>query len=1666
MKTMGGCLCRSGDGGDNDTSIFMFGGHSQTQDRCLRDLWKLNTRTEKWKLIEDDVDDLLVGFVADLPPAVFGHSLVFIRSGADCMNRGCLVVFGGQMNNARHRIDSVAPSPRFLSDVWLKSLETGEWRILKGAGETEFPARAMHASVMLTSGTNNPSVLVFGGNFEDNILADTLRLEFQTDNGTVQGVVWEGKAPAPVPLQWHTAVEHEGFVYVFGGVQNSSITGGQNYSNKLFRYSPTEDKWLEMASAQFGRAFHEAFVRGSQMIVFGGQMSQANIDRHFNKTTRRLESWVAMEIYDFSTDEWWTEEERMGLLNWTDSPPALKGAAGVMSSGKFYHLGGRTAVAFREEPDVTYVLEPETLVWRALEAVKPPARIEGTLVEVTYGKLILFGGRSIQFYLPLGQTGSQLPWKITFYFENIWSYEKGKDSKTLGRWSPIRVHSQTAGSRTGHALVAVNETYLLLYGGYSRRRSDSEWDLDNAVWALELQENNTASWQSLTEHRKNPDILQTAGRHGHTAVYLWHARDDGLREGVMVVFGGVVVKGGLEDPLQASDGSVVNELWAFNPANRTWAKLPSQRIEPMRRFRHSCVRSTLNTMVCYGGVDDRDALLTDVWLFELHGIVGNRVNGTWNQIHTSGPGPGARSFSSFTAVSGTAGMFVLFGGEILPQNSIEGSASIPRNRNDTWVLQVACGRGHWYEVFPQSRDEILPHIFHSAAFLEAGHLAVFGGVEWNETSKPNFPGSLPTSRNILWVLDWEQCLSNEGSFEGECPDAFRPNDKCVTSRHQASLMVEVAGMDAESMGELSDPAGMVPMIQDVEGAALRYESKQYFKENATWQLKGIQLRTENVSAVVSLEVGGVAVGKAAVDLQAGNDVLTTLTIEQPTTLTVIVKDESEQIDVIGADVTVFLVTLGEESDGSCANPWECGPVQSGDRGTATFKLHPITPQNPLTQQYVVVVRFGSVCTERVLDAIDFNAPSPVISISLPGVFASDAVPGDTGAGRSIQVSLLWGTSVEDSNASEGTRCGESQSAVKQTLKTDGSSVNVQLMKSGLASPLKQWSRQMRSDRVTILHLTNVPSGEYYVKVMQNPSNQVIVETQLEVISSENRNIHFKVPITFRDIQFRIQFNRFFGKGTVDVPEPAKSAKAMLYYGEWDDPNAKIPSQHLARDGIASLDGLATFQGLTMGIAYTAFFKYEDVSLNGGTQFTLSEDVPENTTVVNANQALFCSGNTELQMEVGETLPEGDLNNALYRPGTTCEWNISLSLRDETTLLIDVCEMGPKEEVQITEYPLGGTTVHHADNQQSCFQDKTLAIYTKRLHVSFLADNGPHVGHGFTITLAPKRVTIAAVGDEEGGGGGEGNGLVLGLVGLAVAVTTLSVGVTMLWCFVVKPARRRRYLHHARNSQRSDEPGQNQVIMAVLRRPTPGHVVNNLEELVYNPKSMGKNGATCTICITDFEKGDKLRKLPCGHLFHEVCITRWLSQAVDCPMCRKSLVPDSDSSRGAGSGDLSRGQESGELAGTRLIVLAGTDGVPINMEDVRNQLHVGPSSFENSDMVSATLWEGPMEQPPASHRSISRSGSSSMGSGGHRFLDAPNLQPRGPATVMVVRSDGRMIRMNSTNLDEVECLPREGLHAREQDARAGAVVPANAVFDGLPDRPSDHTSSRPGGQPSG
>ncbi|KAL7097635.1 hypothetical protein ACP275_10G156500 [Erythranthe tilingii] len=70
-------------------------------------------------------------------------------------------------------------------------------------------------------------------------------------------------------------------------------------------------------------------------------------------------------------------------------------------------------------------------------------------------------------------------------------------------------------------------------------------------------------------------------------------------------------------------------------------------------------------------------------------------------------------------------------------------------------------------------------------------------------------------------------------------------------------------------------------------------------------------------------------------------------------------------------------------------------------------------------------------------------------------------------------------------------------------------------------------------------------------------------------------------------------------------------------------------------------------------------------------------------------------------------------------------------------------------------------------------------------------------------------------------------------------------------------------------------------------PASRSLIENLPMTKISKKHV-RADSTCAVCKERFELGSRVRKLPCGHLYHSDCIVPWLEQRSSCPVCRQEL----------------------------------------------------------------------------------------------------------------------------------------------------------------------------------
>ncbi|EAR85086.3 zinc finger, C3HC4 type (RING finger) protein (macronuclear) [Tetrahymena thermophila SB210] len=73
----------------------------------------------------------------------------------------------------------------------------------------------------------------------------------------------------------------------------------------------------------------------------------------------------------------------------------------------------------------------------------------------------------------------------------------------------------------------------------------------------------------------------------------------------------------------------------------------------------------------------------------------------------------------------------------------------------------------------------------------------------------------------------------------------------------------------------------------------------------------------------------------------------------------------------------------------------------------------------------------------------------------------------------------------------------------------------------------------------------------------------------------------------------------------------------------------------------------------------------------------------------------------------------------------------------------------------------------------------------------------------------------------------------------------------------------------------------------VSRGLPQEIIQQIPSVNFNSR-LKIISEKCTICISEFEYGEKLKQLPCKHIYHPECVDNWLKQEKKCPVCKGEI----------------------------------------------------------------------------------------------------------------------------------------------------------------------------------
>ncbi len=290
---------------------------------------------------------------------------------------------------------------------------------------------------------------------------------------------WDVKASLPIRVQEIYPTVHKGQIYVAGGL-SPDTTESSGVSDKVWRYRPDQDKWMEAVSLPEPRHHPHLISTGESLYAFSGFVI-GNGGRWFASRDvlmldEKAKHWkkiaempfpmcetVATVInqkvhlaggrrpFSLNNGEWQHHDDINEHLifdpstkEWAKGPPlptARNSAAGVLLNNRWYIVGGRTVR--NGNLAVNEVYDASTNQWSSL---KPMPQTQGGLAAAALGdSIVVFGGE----YFDNGGG----------VYKEVWQYLPGTDEWKHLTDMPVPRHGLGAVTLANEIYVVAGATH-------------------------------------------------------------------------------------------------------------------------------------------------------------------------------------------------------------------------------------------------------------------------------------------------------------------------------------------------------------------------------------------------------------------------------------------------------------------------------------------------------------------------------------------------------------------------------------------------------------------------------------------------------------------------------------------------------------------------------------------------------------------------------------------------------------------------------------------------------------------------------------------------------------------------------------------------------------------------------------------------------------------------------------------------------------------------------------------------------------------------------------------------------------------------------------------------------------------------------------------------------
>uniref|UniRef100_A0A061RQ60 E3 ubiquitin-protein ligase RNF13 n=1 Tax=Tetraselmis sp. GSL018 TaxID=582737 RepID=A0A061RQ60_9CHLO len=249
------------------------------------------------------------------------------------------------------------------------------------------------------------------------------------------------------------------------------------------------------------------------------------------------------------------------------------------------------------------------------------------------------------------------------------------------------------------------------------------------------------------------------------------------------------------------------------------------------------------------------------------------------------------------------------------------------------------------------------------------------------------------------------------------------------------------------------------------------------------------------------------------------------------------------------------------------------------------------------------------------------------------------------------------------------------------------------------------------------------------------------------------------------------------------------------------------------------------------------------------------------------------------------------SRSVFLPGMQCYWQIvpPQPVREMSLQLLSAARdfPNPRRGTHLQVYTLTTEGDVRLMEELSSGSHKSIQVGGSQLLLHFSASEEAEVDDGFQVSW---RSTRAATASQESWFDSRVATIMFAIFA-AAAYGVTGLAAWKWWHQRMLQQQEEANRHAAREAQRNERRrfradhrrrrSRGLPAELIARLPTTNIVLADLER-------DGGDEPSCSICLSEYEDGDKVTWLPCSHNYHCACVSSWLKNSTICPICKDNV----------------------------------------------------------------------------------------------------------------------------------------------------------------------------------